>query len=101
MFVIFSKRSILGGRFAYKKEGSAAEIKKKLKTTGPVKLPLFAVRETEAQGKLKQGKGACPKATSKLVAILVPRTPATCLLFPSSRLHRCSSFCYEVLRSLP
>ena len=31
----------------------------KLKTTEPVNLLSFAIWETEAQGKLKQGKGTC------------------------------------------
>ena len=31
----------------------------KLKTTEPVSLLSFAIREIEAQGKLKQGKGTC------------------------------------------
>ena len=34
----------------------------KLKMTEPVNLPSFAIRETEAQGKLKQGKGTCPRS---------------------------------------
>lgn len=64
-FIIFSMRSILDGRSAYKKDGSAAEMlkkKKKRETTGPVKLPPFTVRETEAQGKQKQGKGSHPRS---------------------------------------
>lgn len=62
-FIIFSKRSILDGRPAYTNRVQLLKFKKKkLQTTRRVELMPFTVRDTEAQGDLKRGKGTCPRS---------------------------------------
>lgn len=60
---IISKRSILSGKFAYKKRVWLLKFKEKKKENNWIDLTApFTVRETEALGKLKQRKGACPRS---------------------------------------
>lgn len=64
VFIIFSKRSLLGESFANKNRIQLLKLKEKEKreTTRPVKQPPYTFRETETLVRLKQGKGTSPRS---------------------------------------